>query len=183
MVLKLYYNKTSYKWLPFKMITAYIIGLLILAIIGPVRFEFDYFYLILVVLYILAFVIVTWLGMAMESVFMPRIIATPLQKNKLIFWLKLAIIVAFPIKIMLVISSIQTMGLPSYSCFFSALASVYTTMHNEETVINVYRQIDTFCNMVFCFFTFAGGKRATSPEKWKSRFRIIAFTDMCEVSA
>ncbi len=154
--MKIYYSNLPYKWIPFKCLRTYVLVLLILSLIGPVKYEYDFFYALLMVLYIIAFLILTWIGMAKGSAYTPPCYGTVREKNKLIFWIKLATIICLPIKIMLVVSSIQIMGMPDIGNVFSMLASVYTEMHHGETFTNVYRQIDTFCTMIFYFSTFAG---------------------------
>ena len=154
--MKLFYNKLPYKWIPFKILSTYVFLLLILSLIGPVRYKYDYFYGFLMVLYIILFIILTWIGMAKGSTYVPRYYGTEHTKRRLIFWIKMTIIICFPIKIMLVISSVQIMGLPSFNNIFSMLASVYTEMHHGDSFTNIYRQIDTFCTIIFYFSTFAG---------------------------
>lgn len=154
--MKIYYNKLSYKWIPFKLFRTYVLLLLILSLIGPVRYEYDYFYAFLMVLYIIAFLILTWVGMAKGSTYTPSRYGTNYKKQRLISWIKLTTIICFPIKIMLVVSSVQIMGMPDFGNVFSMLASVYTEMHQGNSFTNIYRQIDTFCTMIFYFSTFAG---------------------------
>lgn len=154
--MKIYYDKRSYKWIPFKLVRTYVLVLLILSLFGPVKYEYDYYYAILMALYIITFLILTWIGMAKGSIYVPSYYGTDRRKQKLIMWIKLATIICLPIKIMLVVSSIQIMGMPDFGNVFSMLASVYTEMHHGESFTNVYRQIDTFCTMVFYFSTFAG---------------------------
>lgn len=154
--MKIYYDKLYYKWIPFKVVRAYVLVLLILSLVGPVQYDYDCFYAFLTVLYIIAFLLLTWLGMAKGSIYTPSYYGTKRRKQKLILWIKAATIVCLPIKIMLVVSSIQIMGLPDFGNVFSMLASVYTEMHHGDSFINIYRQIDTFCTMVFYFSTFAG---------------------------
>lgn len=154
--MKIHYSNLPYKWIPFKCLRTYVLLLLILSLAGPVKYEYDYFYAFFMVLYIIAFLILTWIGMAKGSVYAPPCYGTDRRKNMLIFWIKLSIIICLPIKVMLVVSSIQIMGLPDLGNVFSMLASVYTEMHHGDSFTNVYRQIDTFCTMIFYFSTFGG---------------------------
>lgn len=149
-------SKLKYKWLPFKLFSLYILGLLLLSLVGPVKYGYDFFYAFLVVLYIFLFLIFTWIGMAVGSSYAPIRYGKKYEKKTLVFFIKLSTVLCFPIKVMLVVSSIRIYGLPSFSNIFSMLASVYTEMHHGEAVSNIFRQIDTFSTMIFYFSTFAG---------------------------
>lgn len=155
--MKIYYDKLSYKWVPFKVVRAYVLVLLVLSLIGPVQYDYDFFYAFLMVLYIIVFLLLTWIGMAKGSTYTPHYFGTERRKQKLILWIKVATIICLPIKIMLVVSSIQIMGMPDFGNVFSMMASVYTEMHHGDSFSNIYRQIDTFCTMIFYLSTFAGG--------------------------
>ncbi|MBY4966244.1 hypothetical protein FAJ35_05820 [Streptococcus suis] len=166
--MKIIYDKVAYKWLPYKVLVGYILSLLILSIIGPVRYNFDIFALLMVILYILAFVFFTWVGMAKSSTYNPAYFANQSGKQGLLRLIKIGIILILPIKVLLVVSSIQLMGLPSFSNIFSTLASVYTRMHQGGETENIYRQIDTFCTIIFYFSTFAG-------IYWRKKMKTIFF--------
>lgn len=150
------YSKKKYKWLPFKFVAVYTLILLVLAFIGPVRYEFDFFPAVLVVFYIVGFLVVTKIGMNEAYSYKPRYVANRNKKRRLIFIIKVSLLITLPVKLLLVLSSIQIFGIPSFDDFFSTLASVYTELHSGESGSNVFRQIDTFCTVVFYFSTFAG---------------------------
>lgn len=154
--MKIIYEKKSYKWLPFKYLSIYILVLLFLSICGPIKFEYEPLSLVLMVIYILAFLLFTWIGMSSTCMYTPPCFAKNIQEIKLLKVLKFLIVITLPIKVMLVISSIRIMGMPSVTNFFATLATVYTDMHNAESFTNLYRQIDTFCTVIFYFSTFAG---------------------------
>lgn len=153
--------------------------LLLLSLVGPVRYEYDYFYAFLMVLYIASFLIITWIGMAKGSIYAPSNYGTNQRKRKLTSWIKFATIICLPIKIMLVVSSIQIMGLPDLGSLFSMLASVYTKMHHGDSFTNIYRQIDTFCTMLFYFSTFAGVYwRKKLPKKYVYLIAVNVLLDL-----
>ena len=154
--MKICYDKLSYKWVPFKVVRAYVLVVLVLSLIGPVQYDYDFLYAFFMILYIIAFLLLTWLGMAKGSTYAPRYYGTGCRKHRLISWIKATTIICLPVKIMLVVSSIQIMGTPDFGNIFSMMASVYTEMHHGDSFSNVYRQIDTFCTMIFYFSTFAG---------------------------
>lgn len=149
-------NTSSYKWLPFKLLKFYTLLLLTLSIIGPVKYAYNSMYAFITVVYIIMFLLFTYAGMKTEDLY-----HTQKQRNsvcyvKLLNLLKASIFITLPVKVMLVLSSIQLYGMPSFSNLFATLADVYTTMHNDELAPNVYRQIDTFLTFVFYFSTFIG---------------------------
>ena len=161
-------STVRYKWLPFKLLLTFICILLFLAVSGPVEYEFNNFYLFVMVMFIFAFFFFTWIGMAKASTYSPRKIADKENKIHLIRIIKALLIIEFPIKIALVVSSIQLMGLPSIGNFFSMLANVYADMHGTESFSNVYRQVDTFTTMMFYFstFSFAYWRKAFKKRYW-----------------
>lgn len=154
--MKIFYDNLPYKWIPFKCINVYVLTLLVLSLVGPVKYKYDFFYAFLMALYIGAFLVLTWMGMAKGSMYTPVYYGTNFRKQKLISWIKWTTIICIPIKIMLVVSSIKIMGIPKLENIFSMLASVYTEMHHGETFTNIYRQVDTIGTMIFYFSTFAG---------------------------
>lgn len=177
-------SKLKYKWIPFKFFLIYILSLLVLSLFGPVKYGYDFLYAFLVVLYIFLFLFLTWIGMAIGSSYVPIRYGKKHTKKALVFLIKLSVVLCFPIKVMLVVSSIRIYGLPSFSNIFSMLASVYTAMHHGEAVSNIFRQIDTFCTMFFYFSTFAGlfwRKKLSTGFVWLVGLNIVLdlFYNLC----
>ena len=42
--MKICYDKLSYKWVPFKVVRAYVLVVLVLSLIGPVQYDYDFLY-------------------------------------------------------------------------------------------------------------------------------------------
>ena len=167
--------KGKFEWLPYRIIRVYILITLFLALFGPIRYDMDPFYAILMVLYILSFLLVTRICMNKTSHYVSYRSMSNKDYYLLLLILKMAIMICFVIKVMLIISSIRIYGIPSISNIFTTLANVYTEMHNGEFIGNVYRQIDTFCTFIFYFAMFVGFF-------WFGRigrfFRLLLITDI-----
>ena len=146
----------KYKWLPYKILRFFVVALLILTFLGPVNYKFDIFFGFLMVLYILAFLLVTWYGMLKASHYRAQWFVGDSRKHTLIFLIKLATIVTLIVKIGLVLSSVAIYGLPEMSNVADMMAESYTDLFYEEGDKNIFRQIDTFLKFVYYFSTFAG---------------------------
>ena len=59
-----------------------------------------------------------------------------------------------PVKILLLISTIQMLGFPELSNVFKMLANVYSDMHSASDY-NIFRQVDTFLTFLFYISTFS----------------------------
>lgn len=145
-----------FEWLPYRAIRVYTIVTLLLALLGPVNYEMDWFYATLMVLYILSFLLVTRIFMNKSAYYVPKYNARWGDSYLLLLLLKASIFLCFIIKVLLLISSIKIYGIPSISNIFTTLANVYTEMHHGEFIGNIYRQIDTFCTFIFYFAMFVG---------------------------
>lgn len=148
-------NNNYYKWFPFKLLKRYVLVLLALSIIGPVEFGYDGLYLCVTVIYIFLFLVFTYFGMQKNANYTPSKEISASDEQGLIRIIKAITIFIFPIKVLLVISSIKVMGMPHLNNFFSSLAQVYTDMH-AGTEENIYRKIDTFTTFLFYISTFMG---------------------------
>lgn len=142
--------------MPFRYLCIYILSLLFISGVGPVKYDFDYFYFFLVVIYILLFLLVTSAGMNSMIKYKPRYINSNEKKKKTVSLINTLIIINLPIKIALVVSSIITIGMPTITTLFETMATAYSDMHNEEMVVNVWRQLDTFTTFLFYISTFTG---------------------------
>lgn len=147
-------NKMKYIWLPFKALSIYVVGLLLLSVIGPVKYDYNWVYFLIMTMYIIAFLVITWIGMAISSSYKCKFYSTDKRKRILIKNLKISIIITLIIKIMLVISSIKLFGIPQGSNIFSMMATIYSDLHHGQDITNIYRQIDTFCTFIYYFSTF-----------------------------
>ncbi|MDM1012203.1 hypothetical protein QTJ00_08730 [Clostridium perfringens] len=144
----------EYIWLPFKVLSIYILGLLLLSVIGPVKYDYNWLYFLIMTIYLLVFLLITWIGMAISSSYKPKFYSTNKKEKRLIKILKVSILITLLIKIMLAISSIKILGIPQISNIFSMMATIYSNLHQGEEVTNIYRQIDTFFTFIYYFSTF-----------------------------
>lgn len=149
-------EKEKYKWLPYKLIKIYIIVTMLLAILGPIKYEFEIFYTFFMIIYVLIFLFITRYSMQTTSNYKTDNYTTQINDRKIMIILKMSITISLIIKIMLVISSIKIYGVPKMSNFFATFADVYSNMHHGEFIENIYRQIDTFCTFIFYFSMFVG---------------------------
>ena len=146
----------KFEWLPYRIFRSYILLTLLLALFGPIKYDMDLFYTVLMVIYMLAFLLITRIAMNSATHYVSHRKASSRDYFSLMFILKVAILLCLGIKSMLVISSVSLYGVPSFDNFFITLANVYTEMHNGEFIGNIYRQIDTFCTFIFYFAMFVG---------------------------
>lgn len=144
------------KWLPYKFFKWYYIVTFFLMLFGPISYPADGFYLILASLYVLLFILVTKYGMYKGMLYKASHRANKIDDNGFIKVLKSLIVILFPIKLLLVVSSVQIYGMPSFTTLFQTLAQVYTDMNRDVGTTNIYRPIDTFMIFAFYFVLFAG---------------------------
>lgn len=146
----------QYKWLPFKLISILILGLMVLSIVGPVKYNYDPGYCLIMILYIVSFIFVTFLGMKQGSFYKPAVYADDGKEHIMVAVIKWTILISLIIKVMLLVSSIAIQGLPEFQNVFDMLAQSYNDMYYEETEQNIFRQIDTFFTFIYYFSTFTG---------------------------
>lgn len=140
-------KKISIVWLPYTFLTTYIMLTLVISMFGPIEYpNYTPERKFIVSLYVIMFLIITWFGMYGNSKYKTNNIKEKggEKHRKVISRISSIIKIVMVIKIMLLVSSIIKFGLPTFTTFSNTLARIYTDLHREEPVGNIYRQIDTF---------------------------------------
>lgn len=148
----------DYRWMPFRIIRAYVVVTLILSLFGPANYGYDVFFGMLTVIYIFLFLLISQFGMSRAYHYEPAWRDNTKLRNQFAAAIEIMTYITLVVKIMLVVSSVRIYGIPiiSLNSLFSSLASSYTELHHGEYYENVYRQIDTFMTFVFYISTFGG---------------------------
>lgn len=154
--MKLVLKRKSYHMVMYRIICTYTLLTLLLAFCGPIKFGFDILPAIKVALYIAVFLLITFCGMTRESAIYNKPIYSPINRKYIIKVIQMTLFIVFPIKLLLLLSSIKIYGMPQLNGLFRTMANVYTELHTSAYVENIFRQIDSFTKFVSYFAIFGG---------------------------
>lgn len=137
------YNNKADK-LPFKFILFFVSFTLILFLIGPVSYpEIDSIFILIMILYIILFLIISRFGFYMGN--KAKVIVKYSKRNhKFKSLIKFSLFFVLFIKVLLLIQSIASQGLPEFTSVYSLLANSYTNLYQSDSNQIFIRQIDTF---------------------------------------
>lgn len=129
-------------YLPYKLILIYISLTLFISFFGPIKYvSFDkssmLFFLIAL---FFSLTLATLLAIKLKV----KTIKKNIQETAVIKMVKLSVLIVFPIKVSLLLSSIAVFGLPDFNGFYDSIANTYSDKSiGEYSDENVFRQIDT----------------------------------------
>ncbi len=154
-------KRKKYMMYPYMVIAAYILITLILNLFGPVEYQgYTTGKKAAVTIYILMFLVVTYVGMKIASM-SGQVKDAALNKNyarvkNFIFIIEITIVVVFLIKLSLIIYQVIQYGIPVSGMSFSSMAEVYSDLHLTESDVNIFRKINSFTR-VLTFLAFFSG--------------------------
>ena len=152
-------RRTSYVWLPYIVLSTYILFTMLISMFGPIEYpNYTAERKFVVVLYMGAFLVITWIGMLRNAKYKSNDVYKKegVRYRKTIRCVSITITIVMIIKLLLLASSISMHGVPTFTSVLRTLAQVYTDLHREEPIGNIYRQIDSLTTFLSYIATIGG---------------------------